>query len=323
MNRFKRIDRETAIMIASIAGRNVSVDEKDDNFQIVLKTDGIDENMIREIRGAVSGKLGDRLLRTWRTSESIAFIVEYGEPDEIILVPEEMKTPDPKAGDVYCHRLEEVRAVKVGRDTFDRLLRFTGGGYLVTLPGEYCEYNTILGDGTVLKAHEGEWIVREESGRFVKYDPVTFRRHYEPRDAPGDQVTEEFIEERLDELYGTDITSRFRKLSEEYFEFGEACRPMVLRGRATEKEREHIIDELGDVEIVLMHIASLLGTSPGECIRRSFEKIERRRQDPDYMREHPKYADSLCIECGRFRGTCELKHETPKYLTCPDFAKKE
>lgn len=81
MNRLKRVDRETAIMIASIAGRNVSVDEKDDNFQIVLKTDGIDENMIREIRGAVSGKLGDRLLRTWRTSESIAFIVEYGEPD--------------------------------------------------------------------------------------------------------------------------------------------------------------------------------------------------------------------------------------------------
>lgn len=66
-------------MIASIAGRNVSVDEKDDNFQIVLKTDGIDENMIREIRGAVSGKLGDRLLGTWRTSECIAFIVEYGD----------------------------------------------------------------------------------------------------------------------------------------------------------------------------------------------------------------------------------------------------
>lgn len=61
---------------------------------------------------------------------------------------------------------------------------------------------------------------------------------------------------------------------EEEREFGEACRPLVLRGSATEKEREHIIDELGDVEIVLMHIASLLGTSPGECIRRSFEKIE-------------------------------------------------
>lgn len=162
MNGLTRIDRETAIMIAGIAGRNVSIDEREDNFQIVLKTDGIDENMIREIRGAVSGKLGDRLLRTWGTSEIIAFIVGYGEPDEIMLAPEYMKTPDPKAGEVYCHRLEEVRAVKVGRDTFDRLLRFTGGGYLVTLPGEDCEYSTILGDGTALNAHEGEWIVREE-----------------------------------------------------------------------------------------------------------------------------------------------------------------
>lgn len=73
MNRLKRIE-DTAIMIAGIAGRNVSVDEKDDNFQIVLKTDGIGE-----IRGAESGKLGDRLLRTWRTSECIAFIVGYGD----------------------------------------------------------------------------------------------------------------------------------------------------------------------------------------------------------------------------------------------------
>lgn len=79
MNGLTRIDRETAIMIADIAGRNVSIDEQEDNFQIVLKTDGIDENMIRKIRGAVSGKLGDRLLRTWRTSECFAFIVGYGD----------------------------------------------------------------------------------------------------------------------------------------------------------------------------------------------------------------------------------------------------
>lgn len=323
MNGLTRIDRETAVMISSIAGRNVSIDEKDDNFQIVLKTDGIDENMIRKIRGAVSGKLGDRLLRTWRTSECIAFIVGYGEPDENLIGLEARKTPDPKAGDVYCHRLEEVRAVKVARDEFDRLLRFTGGGHMVTQVGGDCEYNTILFDGTILRVPEGWWIVREVSGRFVKCDPAMFRRYYEPKDAPGDLVTEEFIEGRLDELYGTDITSRLRKLSEEYWEFGEACRPVVLKGNATEKEREHIIDELGDVEIVLMHIASLLGTSPGECIRKAFEKIEKRQEDPDYMRERPKYADSLCAECGRFRGTCELKHETPKYLTCPDFAKME
>lgn len=291
MNGLTRIDRETAIMIADIAGRNVSIDEQVDNYRIVLKTDGIDENMIREIRGAVSGKLGDRLLRIWRTSECIAFIVGYGEPDENLISLEAGKTPDPKAGDVYCHRLEEVRAVKVARDTFDRLLRFTGGGHMVTQVGGDCEYNTILANGTILCVPEGWWVVREESGRFVKYDPATFRRNYEPKDAPGDLVTEEFIEGRLDELYGTDITSRFRKLSEEYWELAEACRPLVLRGSATEKEREHIIDELGDVEIVLMHIASLLGTSPGECIRRAFEKIEKRQEDPDYMREHPRYGD--------------------------------
>lgn len=79
MNGLTRIDRETAIMIAGIAGRNVSVDEQEDNYQIILKTDGIDENMIRKIRGAVSGKPGDRLLRTWRTSECIAFVVGYGD----------------------------------------------------------------------------------------------------------------------------------------------------------------------------------------------------------------------------------------------------
>lgn len=295
MNRLTRIDRETAIMIAGIAGRNVSINEQEDNFQIVLKTDGIDENMIRKIRGEVSGKLGDRLLRTWRTSGFIAFIVGYDEyPLEPIIDERSLqliKAPDPKAGDVYCNRFEAVRAVKVARDEFDRLLRFTGGGHMVTQAGGDCEYNTILSDGTILCVPEGWWIVREESGRFVKCDPAMFRRYYETKDAPGDPVTEEFIEGRLDELYGTDITARFRKLSEEYREFGEACRPLVLRGSATEKEREHIIDELGDVEIVLMHIASLLGTSPGECIRRAFEKIEKRQEDPDYMREHPRYAD--------------------------------
>ena len=314
-------------MIENTARRDAVVEEGDDIFTVTLKTDGLREKIVKAITEAVSGRLGNRLLKTDEKPDCVIFNVGYSsEPLPVEIVRQD--APDLSETDIYCHVLEEVRAVKVERDAFERLSKFTGGGTM-TIPEEpsgYAVYSFINEQGIFMNIPEGWWLVREESGRYFQCDAATFLRSYEPKEGiPTAPLQVDGIAKRLDALFGVNIVERIGKLSEEYYELGEAFRPVMLGQELTTERWKKIIDELGDVEIVLMHIATLLGTTPEALIARAWDKIERRIDDPDYMREHPhNEIRNLCEAC-RWRGylgTCKKKEpEVPKRIACRSFEK--
>lgn len=78
--------------------------------------------------------------------------------------------------------------------------------------------------------------------------------------------------------FGTRLSKRMKKLSEEYGEFVEA----VNSGN-----REDIVDELADLNAVLFHISGILGYSQDDLLNMAFDKIKGRESDPNYKRKHP------------------------------------
>lgn len=321
-------DMETVLMIENTARRDVAIEENDDVFTITLEIYRLREEIIKAIKEAVSGRLGNRLLKIEDKPGCVVFNVSYSsEPLPVEIVRQD--APDISQSDAYCHVLEEVRAVKVERDAFERLSKFTGGGTM-TIPEEplgYAVYSFINEQGIFMNIPEGWWLVREESGRYFQCDAATFLRAYEPKEGNYSvPLTVDGIARRLDALFGVNLVERLGKLSEEYVELGEAFKPVMLGQCLTGEQRARVLDELGDVEIVLMHIATLLGTTPEALIARAWDKIERSIDDPDYMREHPhNEMQNLCEAC-RWRGylgTCKKKEqEVPKRIACRNFERR-
>lgn len=315
-------------MIENTARRDTVIEEYDDIFTVTLKTDGLSEKIVTAIKEAVSGRLGNRLLKIEDKPGCVVFDVGYSsEPLPVEIVRQDV--PDISQSDVYCHVLEEVHAVKVERNAFEKLSKFTGGGTM-TIPEEpqgHAVYSFVNEQGVFMDIPEGSWLVREASGRYFQCDAATFLRSYEPKEVSySTPLTVDGVARRLDALFGVNLVERLGKLSEEYVELGEAFKPVMLGQDLTGEQRARVLDELGDVEIVLMHIATLLGTTPESLITRAWDKIERRIDDPDYMREHPhNEMQSLCEVC-RWRGylgICKKKEpEAPKRIACRSFERR-
>lgn len=315
-------------MIENTARRDTVIEEYDAIFTVTLKTDGLGEKIAKAIKEAVSGRLGNRLLKIEDKPDCVVFNVGYSsEPLPVEIVRQDV--PDISQSDVYCHVLEEVHAVKVERNAFEKLSKFVGGGTM-TIPEEpsgYAVYSFVNEQGVFMDIPEGSWLVREESGRYFQCDEATFLRSYEPKEGSySTPLTVDGIARRLDALFGVNLVERLGKLSEEYAELGEAFEPVMLGQDLSGEQRARVLDELGDVEIVLMHIATLLGTTPESLITRAWDKIERRIDDPDYMREHPhNEMQSLCEAC-RWRGylgICKKKEpEVPKRIACRSFERR-
>ncbi len=84
--------------------------------------------------------------------------------------------------------------------------------------------------------------------------------------------------EYFNSKFGTRISSRTRKLTEEHGEFVAA----VASGK-----REDIVDELADLNAVLFHIAGILGYTQEELLSMALDKVKGREKDPNYKRKHP------------------------------------
>lgn len=93
-----------------------------------------------------------------------------------------------------------------------------------------------------------------------------------------DKMDKKEILEYFNGKFGTRLSSRMRKLGEEYAELVDA----VNSGR-----REDIVDELADLNAVLFHIAGILGLTQDELLDMAVDKVKGREKDPNYKRKHP------------------------------------
>lgn len=288
---------ELLVMIGDIAKSQPEVEEKPDRYEITVNTTEIQGKSIEALKQAVVGRLGERLLVTHTLYAAVVFNVEY-DPTEY---PEQIRTrlvePDATAGTRYCRTLLEVDAIQVRRDNLDDLLRFTGGGtmQIPRTPGGLAVYSFPTENGVMLDVPEGNFIVLAPDGKFGKMDMQTFMANFEEKDAntAGLNFDEKRLFEKMNKLFGRNIEKRLGKLAEEYNELFEAFERYLSREKTQREINEinpgthDIIDELADVNVVLFHIAALLGYSQKELQEMAYTKIAGREKNPEFMRKHP------------------------------------
>lgn len=313
---FIPFDAETFLMIESITGTEPEVTEKENLFELKMYVPDKDEKIIEAVIYAVQGRYGKRIKETRTIKEQnllrgAIFFVEYEKGSENY--PNELRTnlgmPDETAGDIYCRRLLEVRALPVKRDNLEKLLMFTGGGtmQIPRTPGGLAVYSFPTENGVMMDVPEGYFIVLMPDGKFAKMDAQTFMANFEEKDTNTAGLTfdEKRLFEKMNKLFGKDLKRRFGKLSEEYDELFEAIERGSQRREITKSEcceirvvpdrMSDVIDELADMNAVLFHIAALLGYSQKELLEMAATKIEGRQIDPNFMRKHPhKKNDIYC-----------------------------
>lgn len=298
-------DGDLLAMIADITKVEPKVTENDNKFIVDVQPELTIPGEIMEALGkAVAGRLGDRLLGTSENHGVYSFHISY-DPKEY---PEEMRTrlvdPDATAGTRYCRTLLEVDAIQFRRDNVDDVLRFTGGGTVTTprTPDGKAMFSFPDGNGIFVDVPESWYIIRELNGRFTARPEKDFKREFEPKgniaSVPIITPIPYHVQRLFSDLFGNDIESRCRKLTEEYNEFMEVIPGIFGKNIAqcTDKQLTEIIDELVDINGVIFHIAGILGLSQWELVLLAYDKVKGRQTDPNYKRTHP-HDERFCGNC--------------------------
>lgn len=309
-------DAELLVMIGDIAKSQPEVEENPDRYEITVDTTEIQGNAIEALKQAVAGRLGKRLLVTHTLDAAVVFNVEY-DPTEY---PEQIRTrlvePDATAGTRYCRTLLEVDAIQVRRDNLDDLLRFTGGGTMTIprTPNGRAVYSFPDGNGIFIDAPETYYIVREPDGRLTTRPEKDFKREFEPKGTPAENYMEQparpvvaQIANLFNELFGTNIASRCRKMEEEFNEYKAAVKH-ALPEFDDPGRMNAVIDELADLNAVVFHSAVILGISQRDLLEMAYDKVKGRQTDPNYKRTHPHECcgncDSITSEDANGNGYC-------------------
>lgn len=314
-------DWDLLAIIADITKVEPKVTENDNKFIVDVQPElTIPWETMEALGEAVAGRLGDRLLGTSENHGVYSFHISY-DPEEY---PEEMRTrlvdPDATAGTRYCRTLLEVDAIQFRRDNVDDVLRFTGGGTVVTprTPDGKAIFSFPNGNGIFVDVPESWYIIRELNGRFTARPEKDFKREFEPKGTPAENYTEQparpvvaQIANLFNELFGTNIASRCRKMEEEFNEYKEAVKHAMPTfddpGRMNA-----VIDELADLNAVVFHSAAILGIPQRDLLEMAYDKVKGRQTDPNYKRTHQHEPNKGCGDCSNFmyedvngNGYCE------------------
>lgn len=95
----------------------------------------------------------------------------------------------------------------------------------------------------------------------------------------------------LNKEYGCNIVDRFRKLQEEFSELEEVYEQIENADMDKQILRElvyHFKDELADVNILIFHLAGILGINQNWLLHHAEKKIVGRKKNPNFMRFYPR-----------------------------------
>lgn len=296
-------DCDMCAMVEDLTGEQITVTAAPDSIRISWAQHGssgkdkAEGQRIEAIKQAIRGRLGDRVISFEYADDTQSVYFRY-DPEQY---PEEIRTQltaiDPNAGQRYCRMLKEVDAVLFTRENLEAVRAFTGGGTIEIprTPDGLAKYRfTNPVSGLYTDVVENWYIVRETSGKMYPVMKVHFEMDFEPKgirtvgNYDGKPVRPSALEilNTFNELFGTDIDSRNRKLSEEYGEYMEAANAFI-RNPDDRALFDAMIDELADLNAVAFHIAGIVGKSPYDLLQMAFDKVKGRQIDPEYKRTHP------------------------------------
>lgn len=320
-------DCDMCAMIEDITKQEIEVTASDTSIRLSWAQNGSDGNDIPEaqrieaLKQAIRGRLGDRFIEFFYADGRQSVYMKY-DPEEY---SEEMRTrlvdPDVTAGTRYCRTLLEVDAIQFRRDNVDDVLRFTGGGTVVmprTLDGK-AMFSFPDANGILIDVPESWYIIWELNGRFTARPEKDFKREFEAKgintvgnyDGQPARPSVSQIILLFNELFGTNIASRCRKMEEEFNEYKEAVKH-AMPTFYDPKRMEAVIDELADLNAIVFHSSTILGIPQRELLEMAYDKVKGRQTDPNYKRTHPHEPNNGCGDCSNFthedvngNGYCE------------------
>lgn len=294
-------DCDLCAMVEDLTGNPIEVTPKPDYFVLSWEQCECDKTnpegqKAEAIKQAVNGRLGTRAI-AWEYKDGRQSVTVEYDPTEY---PEEIRTrltdPDFTAGQKYCRTLLEVDAIQVRRDNVETLVKFTGGGTMTTprTPDGIAVYSFPDGNGIFIDAPEKWYIVREPNGRLTARPEREFNREFEPKgirtvgnyDGKPARPSITEIVDLFNELFGTNIASRCRKIEEEFNEYKEVVRA-AMPTFDDPAQMNAVIDELADLNAVVFHSAAILGITQRELLEMAYDKVKGRQTDPMYKRKHP------------------------------------
>lgn len=321
-------DCDMCAMVEDLTGEQITVTAAPDSIRISWAQHGssgkdkAEGQRIEAIKQAIRGRLGDRVISFEYADDTQSVYFRYN-PEQY---PEEYRTRitaiDPNAGQRYCRKLKEVDAVLFTRENLEAVRAFTGGG-TITIPrtpnglATYRFTNPV--SGLYTDVTENWYIVRESNGKMYPMMKVHFEIDFEPKNeiAPEPNITimERHVCDKFNELFGTDIDSRTRKLTEEYGEYLEAANAFIRNFEEPKAKAlfDAMVDELADMNAVIFHIAGILNLSQSQLLLMAFDKVKGRQTNPNYRRTHPHEKETTgCGDCANFtnedingNGYCE------------------
>lgn len=107
------------------------------------------------------------------------------------------------------------------------------------------------------------------------------------RHKPVSVINKAVFLEILNQHFGTELPSRFRKLKEEFNELMEVVESKDEAYMESPQYQDDMIDELADLTGVLFHIMGIVGKSHEDLLLMVADKIKGRDIDPNYKRKHP------------------------------------
>lgn len=187
MQRITPFDNEACVMLESLTEREVVATEMDDNFTIRAFYDKHNNpDYISAIIDAARGRFGERFIEVSDEPEHemLKFTIAY-DTHQLPMLAGDLQTgnPHPNFGTLYCHQLEEIRAVQVTRFNIDLLQIFVGGGQMsIEKKPNGKALFSFLNNGTFVDVPEYSYIVKRENGNHFEIWPADkFKKEWEPK----------------------------------------------------------------------------------------------------------------------------------------------
>jgi len=255
-NQISKNDLDKVENLKKSIGKNVFPTLQDEGIVLTIDTTGNSDSEVATFVGLVFKEFGTRV-------EDYKELERNRKHTLKVLI----KNKPPRFERVDGKIIERVRGLQVRENNEKEVIAFVGGGKYRKMGTEIVfVFNR---RDTILIVQMRNYLLKSADGEIS----VLPQEDVEGWSEPHDYLTKKF---------GDKLSKRFDKLNEEYLELKEAAKGFLLYGN---DRREELIDELADVNVIIYHIAAIMGVSQKELLHRAMTKILRREYDPGYKRK--------------------------------------
>lgn len=179
-------DAELQLMVESLTERPCELKNGGDGYFFEIDYSKHHESeYISAVMDAVAGRLGKRLVEMKDDPDRKAVFVRARFSDEKypgLIQSMAEKRGNPDKGFVFCHKLEEIKAVQVKTENVQRLLEFVGNGQIEFPKDGPMKFNFLNASRSVwAHAEHLQYIVFVKEGLFEVVGKEEFELKYETK----------------------------------------------------------------------------------------------------------------------------------------------